>query len=661
MGNSIRIDCIAGMLMRFFWTACLVMLVAAGAARAEPPPVEAYAALPFQQMRLSPDGSKIAAIIAVGGRERLAVFPIHPLGKPISRGTAELEPNWFVWKSNDTLIASMRFSTRERGVSVEHRRLLSISSDFEVQKNLVTSQLFSQRYQDKVISLLPGDPDNILVEINDYETAAKGRYPAVYRIKADASQVSKVVRETDYVESWLAEPHGLVRLGHRILQSDGQFIVRDHEDDPWRTIFHDDLITGTRTEPIAFSATDPKILYVSSERDTGRSAIWEMNTDTGAFIGVKAADDHDPVSPIKRYEQLVGYHVGLEEGINGYFDAGWQADYVKLGRALPGRKIQIIDRTDDGTRLLVQSEKGAEPSEYWVLDRSSTPAELKRVAGDYERIDPAQVAPGSYKSFVARDGRSIPVLVTLPIGYSAGPIPFVVLPHGGPSARDLHNFNYLAQFLASRGYGVLQPQFRGSTGYGAEFERAGYGQWGLKMQDDVTDATHWAIDQKMADAQHICILGAHPGYGGYSALMGAINEPSLYRCSIAVAPFTDLPRLVAGYRNRAFHDLWIPRLGADRDLLGDTSPVNHADQIQGPVLLIHGGRDIYVPINFSEDMESALKSAHKSVKLDYHEEQDDLFLRESDRAQMLKTVEAFLATNLGPGFQVGAVSPSSGR
>jgi dipeptidyl aminopeptidase/acylaminoacyl peptidase len=315
----------------------------------------------------------------------------------------------------------------------------------------------------------------------------------------------------------LADPHGLVRLGYRVVQSDGQFIVRDHEGDPWRTIFHDDLVTGTAFRQVAFSATDPKILYVSSMRETGRWAIWEMNTDTGAFVGVKAADDHNHVSPIVRYEQLVGYHVGLEEeGVNGYFDDGWQADYGKLSKALPNHRIQIIDRTDDGTRLLVQSEKGVEPSEYWVLDRSSSPAELKRVAGNYERIDPAQVAPVSYKSFVARDGRSIPVIVTLPIGYSTGPIPFVVLPHGGPSARDLHNFNYLAQFLSSRGYGVLQPQFRGSTGRGAEFERAGYGQWGLKMQDDVTDATHWLIDQKMADAQRICIFGASPGYGGYS-------------------------------------------------------------------------------------------------------------------------------------------------
>jgi dipeptidyl aminopeptidase/acylaminoacyl peptidase len=564
--------------MRCFYTACFIVSFAA-AVRAEPPPIEAYAALPFQQMRLSPDGSKVAVIIPVAGRQRLAVFPIHPLGKPISRGTAELEPDWFVWKSNDTLVTSMRFSTREAGVSLEHRRLISVSSDFEVQKNLVPSQMFPQRYQDKAISLLPNDPDNILVEINDFQTAAKGRYPAVYSVKADASQVAKVVPENDYVVSWLADPHGLVRLGYRVVQSDGQFMVRDHEGDTWRTIFHDDLITGTAFKQVAFSATDPKILYVSSQRETGRWAIWEMNTDTGSFTGIKAADDHHSVSPIVRYEQLVGYHVGLEEGPNIYFDAAWQADYVKLGKVLPGRKIQIIDRTEDGTRLLVQSEKDAEPLEYWVLDRSSTPAELKRVAGDYERIDPAQVAPVSYKSFTARDGRLIPVSVTLPIGHAAGPIPFVVLPHGGPNARDLHHFDYLAQFLASRGYGVLQPQFRGSIGYGAEFERAGYGQWGLKMQDDVTDATHWLIDQKMADAQHICIFGASPGYGGYSALMGAIKEPSLYRCSIAVAPFTDLPRLVAGYRNRKFHDLTMPRLGSDRDLLGQASPIDHADQI----------------------------------------------------------------------------------
>jgi dipeptidyl aminopeptidase/acylaminoacyl peptidase len=461
----------------------------------------------------------------------------------------------------------------------------------------------------------------------------------------------------DHVIDWLADSRGEVRLGTRVIQSDQQFLARDHEGDAWRTIFHDDLITGTATDPIVFSATDPKILYVSSERETGRAAIWEMNTDTGAFTGVKAADDHDGVVPIVRDHQLIGYHVGLEEGTTTYFDPGWQTDYVKLGKALPGHKIAIVDRSNDGLHVLVKSERAAEPAEYWVLDRSATPAELKRVGGDYERIDPVQVAPVKYTSLRARDGLTIPILVTLPIGYTSGPIPFVVLPHGGPTARDEHHFDYLSQFLASRGYGVMQPQFRGSTGYGEAFVRAGYQQWGLKMQDDVTDATKWLIDQKFADAQHVCIFGW--SFGGYAALMGAEKEPSLYRCTVAVAPVTDLRRFVSGYRRGFFHDINMPQLVSDRDTLDETSPSKRADQIRGPVLLIHGGKDYTVETRESIDMESALKSEGKSVKAIYFDDEDHYFMRESDRAELLKAVEAFLATNLGPGFTVAGTSAST--
>jgi hypothetical protein len=183
MGNSIRIDCIVGMLMRFLYAACFIVLLAAGAARAEAPPVEAYAALPFQQMRLSPDGSKIAAIIAVGGRERLAVFPIHPLGKPIARGTGDAEPNWFIWKSDETLLVSLR--TIEIGSFGPYVRssLAAISSDFATQKRLKAS--YGPTH---LLSLLPNDPDNILVEARPISAKnLSPTFPSVYRFRTDAS------------------------------------------------------------------------------------------------------------------------------------------------------------------------------------------------------------------------------------------------------------------------------------------------------------------------------------------------------------------------------------------------------------------------------------------------------------------------------------------
>ena len=163
------------------------------------------------------------------------------------------------------------------------------------------------------------------------------------------------------------------------------------------------------------------------------------------------------------------------------------------------------------------------------------------------------------------------------------PIPFVVLPHGGPSSRDILGYDYLAQMIASRGYGVLQPNYRGSRGYGGAFEHAGFQQWGLKMQDDVTDGTQWLIEQKLADPGHICIVGW--SYGGYAALMGAIKTPALYRCAVSMAGVTDLRRRLDRASQSRFADLNLPRFDSDPAVIAANSPVLHADEIRIPILL----------------------------------------------------------------------------
>jgi dipeptidyl aminopeptidase/acylaminoacyl peptidase len=227
-------------------------------------------------------------------------------------------------------------------------------------------------------------------------------------------------------------------------------------------------------------------------------------------------------------------------------------------------------------------------------------------------------------------------------------IPFVVLPHGGPSTRDTLSFDYLAQMIASRGYGVLQPNYRGSRGYGGDFERAGFQQWGLKMQDDVVDGTRWLIDQKLADSRRICIVGW--SYGGYAALMGAIKTPDFYRCAVSMAGVTDLRRRLDRANQSRFADLNLPRFDSDPASIAENSPVLHADQIRIPVLLVHGRRDFTVSVEDSEAMEGALRKAGKSVRSLYFDDDDHYLFREEDRIAFLKTLDQFLQENLGAGI-----------
>ena len=227
-----------------------------------------------------------------------------------------------------------------------------------------------------------------------------------------------------------------------------------------------------------------------------------------------------------------------------------------LSKTLAGKINVIADRTADGKRVLVELEIRGGPAEYWMLDRTTKPTHLTEILDAHEHLPDAVIAPVKLVSYKARDGLDIPAYLTVPVGHTDGPWPFVVLPHGGPTAHDSRDFDFMVQFLASRGYGVLQPEFRGSSGFGAALERAGLQQWGRAMQDDVTDGTHWLIDQKLADPKRIAIVGG--SYGGYAALMGTIREPALYRCALAFAPVADVAKLISDIRHTAFADLIFP-------------------------------------------------------------------------------------------------------
>src|SRR5271168_2414870 len=334
-----------------------------------------------------------------------------------------------------------------------------------------------------------------------------------------------------------------------------------------------------------------------------------------------------------------------------YTDASFRLDAEQVAAALPQYRTTVVDSAADGHRLLVLTTGGNRPGSYFVLTRSRNTASLAPLGAIRPDIPDSALAPVTPITYRARDGLTIHGYITLPPGRTMGdkrPIPFVVLPHGGPSTRDILGFDYLAQMIASRGYGVLQPNYRGSRGYGGDFEKAGFAQWGLKMQDDVTDGATWLIDQKLADPKRICIVGW--SYGGYVALMGAIKTPDLYRCAASMAGVTDLRRRLDRANQSRFADLNLPRFDSDPAIIAANSPVLHADQIRIPVFLAHGRRDFTVSVEDSEAMEEALRNAGKPVETLYFDDDDHYLFREGDRIAFLKALEGFLAENLGPGI-----------
>ena len=302
-------------------------------------------------------------------------------------------------------------------------------------------------------------------------------------------------------------------------------------------------------------------------------------------------------------------------------------------------------------KVIVKVDGPFQPSAFYLLDRSTHKA--TKIATTYRELtqaDLGQVKPYPYK---ARDGLDIPGYLTLPPGKQPKNLPVVIMPHGGPMARDSLGFDWWAQFLANRGYAVLQPNFRGSSGYGEKFLEAGYGQWGLKMQDDVTDGVKKLIADGIADPKRICIVGG--SYGGYAALAGAAFTPDLYACAASWAGVSDLGEFLRTRsqdygRDFAMISSWSHFIGDrydDSDKLDAASPAKNAARIKCPILLMHGTADSTVRINQSEIMRRALERAGKKVEFIEFEKETHYMETADTRIRVLQALEKFLAANIG--------------
>jgi dipeptidyl aminopeptidase/acylaminoacyl peptidase len=302
-------------------------------------------------------------------------------------------------------------------------------------------------------------------------------------------------------------------------------------------------------------------------------------------------------------------------------------------------------------KVIVIVEAPKHPPVFYYLDRTTHQA--TQIASTYPDLKPDDLGQMKPYPYSARDGLKIPAYITLPPGRDPKKLPAVVLPHGGPDARDEIEFNWWAQFLANRGYVVLQPNYRGSSGYGDKFTSEGLHQWGLKMQDDITDGVKKMIADGIADPKRICIVGA--SYGGYAALAGATFTPDLYACAASMAGISDLRQLLRRERKQygpqsGVVSFWQSRIGDfsdDAEQLVATSPAFHAGRVKCPILLLHGADDTTVWIEQSRIMEDALQKAGKPVQFVTLQGDDHYFTLPETRIRMLTELEAFLKKNIG--------------
>lgn len=631
-------------------------------------PVEHFARLPLlSQVTISPNGRQIAALMNVEGRT-LLISRATEGGKPrglLTTDNKEFHFNWIHWVNDERVLASLRFASRRDFVGTTETRLLSVKADGSGVLNLVRNDplpgsmngtVLTQQFQDRVIDWLPQDGQHILLQLSEPGSAL----PGVYKVNVETGQRRMVKAPERYVYWWMTDGQGRVRVGVRLEDGVYQVRVADVEGKNWRVLwtfgrFKDEVW------PIGFGR-DPHELYVRADHD-GRMAIFSVRLDQPELprtlrlahpkLDVDGRLMRSPVSG-----EVLGVLRGGDEDGNvseesraEFWDPAWRAQARAIDQGLPRRENLLLDMTGDEQRYVVHSSGNGVPGEFYVGDRKT--GELALLGAAYPEFDVGAPLVGKHAVTIkARDGLTLNAYLTLPQGRSPGdggpPLPMVLFPHGGPQARDDAGFDPWTEFLADRGYLVLQVNFRGSDGYGHQFKTAGLKRWGLEMQDDLSDGVAWAIAQQLADPARVCIVGA--SYGGYAALMGAVKTPELYRCVVSFAGVSDLPDLISHESQyiggREAMERMVGRVWGDRERLRATSPARHAERIRAPVLLVHGTVDRSVPVEQSADMARALKRAGKAYRYIEQEGGDHHLSRYEHRLEFFKALELFLDQSL---------------
>lgn len=647
-------------------------LAAAPAANAAvaPPPLAAFFENPvFSGAVISPDGKHLAAKIgAKDKRNMLAVVDLATHKTQIVAHFGDTDIGNVQWVNAQRLVFDTQDRQVAQGDAYYGPGLYAVDHDGARFKQLASRMGEGLKKSSAQRDLLPwhtallqqaGPQDSDWVYVKDlsFDNRNIVEHVRLLRLNTVTGRSQLVERPGD-VQSWLLDEQGRPRLVSMIDKDDINIKVRDDDSAPWRTVasFKAFGLTHGSMAPVAFGAGNT--LYVEAQHGADKRSIYRVDLASGKM-------DDQPLITLEGYDfsgslvirdgKLAGVHY-LQDGEGSqWFDPALQALQADIDKVLP-QTVNMIELPADAKapNVLVRAFSDVRPASYYIYDRNAK--SLDKVGDTYPGIAPEQMGRQEQVRIKARDGMEVPVMLTLPAQKEAKNLPMVVLVHGGPYLRGTRwGWSPDVQFLASRGYAVLQPEYRGSTGYGQRLFTAGWKQWGLKMQDDIADAAKWAIAQGYADPKRICIAGA--SYGGYATLMGLVNDPDLYRCGVEWAGVTDIKLMFTGhwlYRddwNATYRQYGLPVMVGDLEKEAErfkaTSPVEQASRITQPLLMAHGGADVRVPLVHGLKMHDAVQRNNKQVEwVEYPQEGHGWYLP-ATRIDFWTRVEAFLQRNIG--------------
>ena len=620
-----------------------------------PPPVTDFSRNPQIKLpSVSPDGRHIAMISDSGG-DQVVIVLSRDGAAPTGANVSEVRPVRLFWASDDILIivASIAEDEGQYGV-FDHATMFAL----DISRGGELRELFSGgRLQDdlafninraNVVGRIP-ETDELVVAMR---TSRQER--RLLAIDTTSGLYRTVDRTTEPVIDYVVDRAGnaLARASYSVMEEryrlelkDGDYwTIVNERNEPYRTQSLWGLLAGSDDEIVVSerpSEGGRRLLTISASNGEPRQILYE-NADY----------DFEYVVRDIYTNEVVGVTIDEDMPSTVWFDEELANVQTMLDGALPDAYVTLLSWSEDRSEFILAGHRYDTPTTYYLF--STEGMSLASLGTAYPELAEVTLPVRQSVRYRARDGVRIPAYLTLPEG--EGPFPLVVMPHGGPASRDVGGFDDFAHFFASRGYLVLQPNFRGSAGYGHAWESAGWGGWGSGiMQDDVTDGVSAMVRAGYADPDRVCIVGA--SYGGYSALAGAAFTPDVYQCAAAIAPLTDLWLIVRDaeafggiatpYSRRLAEQLTGTLDLPNRETVNAISPARHADAINIPILLIHGRDDSVVDDEHARAMVNSLENAGKDVTFLHLRDVDHWLSTAEARERVLTEVEAFLDQHIG--------------
>jgi len=623
-------------------------VLAVGSARAAP--LEAYGKLPaVEDVAISPDGSRLAMILTDGEKRMIRVETLadHKVQRLVDGGDAKLRG--ILWAGPEHLIILRSVTTAIIGTTGGRGEHL-MGIDYNVTTATARPLL---RDVSGALNIMAGAPAVRMIDGKPVLFVKGVRFVdsqgvlSLYRIELDHDNSTLVEEGRPETENWLMGPDGAA-VGQTLWDAKtGRWSMKMKLGGFWKEVHvEQDMLETPEMRGLGRDGRAILVEGFAEGRDVTRVVSSDGKWGDPSDMLPGESPIHDPAK-----HNLIGYSSLLGDEVRyRFFDPADQQVWALVQKAYPGQRVELASWTDDRKKIVVLADSPTEGPGYGLVDLTTHHADW--IENRYAKLGPDDIAPVRPVRFKAQDGLDLTGYLTLPRGREPKDLPLVVFPHGGPAARDEPGFDWWAQAMASRGYAVLQVNYRGSDGLGWDFLKAGFGQWGHRMQTDLSDGVRNLAKEGTIDPKRVCIVGG--SYGGYAALAGVALDPGVYRCAVSYAGPSHMGRMVSWSKDRhgvASERYWLRFMGGETAgdaALAAISPALHADKVQSPVLLLHGKDDTVVPLEQSYMMSEALKAAGKPVEMQVFDGTDHWLTRGKTRLEMLKATVAFLEKNNPP-------------